>query len=62
MLLGLGYIIKKDDSDCKKIIWFANIKKTRRLYKKDRSKNVKSKNNFFTDTDLKKIREKFSSK
>ena len=62
MLLGLGYIIKKDDSDCKKIIWLANIKKTRRLYKKDRSKNVKSKNNFFTDTDLKKIREKFSSK
>ena len=62
MLLGLGYIIKKDDSDCKKIIWLANIKKTRRLYKKDKSKNVKSINNFFNDTDLKKIRQKFSSK
>ena len=33
-----------------------------RQYKKDRSKNLKSKNNFFNDTDLKKIREKFSPK
>ena len=62
ILISLGYIIKKEDTDCKKIVWLANIKKTRKLYKKDKSKNIKSKNSFFTDTDLKKIREKFSSK
>tara|TARA_B100000029_G_scaffold354937_1_gene347768 strand:+ start:767 stop:3304 length:2538 start_codon:yes stop_codon:yes gene_type:complete len=62
ILIGLGYIIKKEDKDCKKIIWFANIKKTRKLYKKNISKNVKSKNTFFTDSDLEKIRDKFLSK
>ena len=62
ILIGLGYIIKKDDKDCKKIIWFANIKKTRKLYKKNKSKNVKSKNTFFTDSDLEKIKNKFLSK
>ena len=64
LLNNLGYIIKKDDDDAKKIIWFADIKKTRKLYtqKKSYRKNPsESKNGIFKDTDIKKLKDKLSN-
>ena len=65
LLNNLGYIIKKDDDDEKKIIWFADIKKTRKLYtqKKSHKKNPSdSKNSIFKDTDIRKLKDKLSNK
>ena len=64
LLNSLGYIIKKDDDDPKKIIWFADIKKTRKLYTQKKSYRInpsKSKNSFFKDTDIKKLKDKLSN-
>ena len=64
LLNNLGYIIKKDDDDPKKIIWFADIKKTRKLYTQKKSYRVnpsKSKNGIFKDTDIKKLKDKLSN-
>ena len=64
LLNNLGYIIKKDDDDPKKIIWFADIKKTRKLYTQKKSYRVnpsKSKNSIFKDTDIKKLKDKLSN-
>ncbi len=64
LLNNLGYIIKKDDDDAKKIIWFADIKKTRKLYTQKNSYRInssKSKNGIFKDTDIKKLKDKLSN-
>jgi len=64
LLNNLGYIIKKDDDDAKKIIWFADIKKTRKLYTQKNSSRInssKSKNGIFKDTDIKKLKDKLSN-
>ena len=64
LLNNLGYIIKKDDDDAKKIIWFADIKKTRKLYTQKNSYKInssKSKNGIFKDTDIKKLKDKLSN-
>jgi len=64
LLNNLGYIIKKDDDDPKKIIWFADIKKTRKLYTQKKSYRLnpsKSKNGIFKDTDIKKLKDKLSN-
>ena len=65
LLKELGYLIKKEDDDAKKIIWFADIKKTRKLYtekKRSKSQSNKSKNGIFKDTDIKSLKDKLSTK
>ena len=65
LLNELGYLIKKEDDDTRKIIWFADIKKTRKLYtekKRSKFKSNKSKNGIFKDTDIKSLKDKLSTK
>ena len=65
ILNELGYLIKKEDEDAKKIVWFADINKTRKLYTEKKSpkyKSNKSKNGIFKDTDVKSLKDKLSNK
>ena len=63
VLIGLGYTIKKEDENIKKIIWLADIKRTKRLYSQKKPRETKiTNNNIFNDSDLIKLKEKFDSK
>ena len=65
ILNSLGYIIKKNDEDIKKIIWYVDFKKTRKLYTQKKSYedvNYSNKNAIFKNTDVKKLKDILSDK
>ena len=65
ILNNLGYIIKKNDEDAEKIIWYVNFKKTRKLYtqkKQYEESNYSNKNAIFKNTDIKKLKDRLSDK